>query len=101
MKLAEADGYNGAEFPIITYTYKIENAYKVPDEYVKDSSYDPETETFADAQPIALDQTKFVFWYYKKSATSGNLWIANNGENKLGNTYQNATVDEESCLQLG
>lgn len=93
MKLAEADGYNGAEFPIITYTYKIENAYKVPDEYVKDPSYDPETETFADAQPIALDQTKFVFWYYKKSATSGNIWIANNGENKLGNTYQNATAD--------
>ena len=92
MRTSEDKAFSGTEFPIVTYTYKIENTYKVPDAYLNDKNYDPALEEFADEQPEPLSESLFVFWYYKKNA-NGKIWIANNGENKLGDAYQKATID--------
>ena len=84
MPVGEAQAFDGTEFPIVTYTYKISNAQKVPDTYKNDKNYDPAKPEYVNAQPIGIQETKYILWYYTKKEGANDPFIANKGENKIG-----------------
>ena len=84
MPVGETQAFDGTEFPIVTYTYKISDAQKVPDAYKNDEKYDPAKPEYENAQPIDIDKTEYILWYYTKKEGANDPFIANNGENRIG-----------------